>query len=61
VILKHFLHLKNAVKPGGYILFSGLLNTDQEIINKEAEQYGLKCINILERTNWISLLYVNEK
>jgi ribosomal protein L11 methyltransferase len=61
VILKHFLNLQKAVKPGGYILFSGLLNTDQEIINKEAEQYGLKCINVLERTNWISLLYVNQK
>jgi len=61
VILKHFLHLKKAVKPGGYILFSGLLNSDKEIINKEAEQYGLKRINVLERTNWISLLYVNQK
>ena len=61
VILKHFLPLKKAVKPGGYILFSGLLNSDKEIINKEAEQYGLKCINVLERTNWISLLYVNQK
>lgn len=60
VILQYFSYLKTAVKEKGLILFSGLLETDKEIIVETAQSHGLQLINHCERTKWISLLFVNE-
>jgi len=61
VILQYFSYLKNAVKERGVILFSGLLESDKEIIVEAAQNHGLQLIKHCERTKWISLLFVNEK
>ncbi|HYH14898.1 MAG TPA: 50S ribosomal protein L11 methyltransferase [Flavisolibacter sp.] len=61
VILQYFSFLKQAVKEKGLILFSGLLETDRDIIVETAQRHGLELIKHNERNKWISLLFVNEK
>lgn len=60
VILQYLPELKKAVKPKGYILFSGLLSTDEQDILKACNALSLQLIRQKERNNWISLLFVNE-
>ena len=60
VILQYFPHLKRAVNQKGFILFSGLLVDDKEIIVDTAQRHGLQLIKHCERNKWISLLFVNE-
>jgi ribosomal protein L11 methyltransferase len=59
VILQYFTQLKEAVKAKGYILFSGLLVEDREVIVETAQQHGMQLIKYVERNKWISLLFVN--
>lgn len=61
VILQYFSYLKQTVKEKGFILFSGLLTDDKEVIEKAASEYGLQLVKHIERNKWISLLFVNEK
>lgn len=60
VILQYMDQLKKAVRDKGYILFSGLLTTDQDAIEEACKAVALKLIRYKERSNWISLLFVNE-
>jgi len=59
VILEYLAELKNLLTPGGRVLLSGLLVTDQEVIVEACEKQGLVLLKTLERNNWISLLFVN--
>jgi len=61
VIIKYLPYLTKALKPEGYILFSGLLNTDEDDMRVIFHEHSLKFIKQLERSKWISLLYVNKK
>lgn len=56
VILMHLEHLVKAVVPQGFILFSGLLTTDEPDIVQACEGQGLKLVKQQSRNNWISLL-----
>ncbi|MEI6947771.1 50S ribosomal protein L11 methyltransferase [Paraflavisolibacter sp. H34] len=57
VILQYLPLLKKRLKPGGLLLLSGLLKEDETDIVKECDSIKLKRIRILERQNWISLLF----
>jgi ribosomal protein L11 methyltransferase len=59
VILQYMPHLKEAIKPSGQILFSGLMAPDKEAIVSSAEGYELVLHQTHERQGWISLLFVN--
>jgi ribosomal protein L11 methyltransferase len=61
VILQYFSYLKQAVKENGFILFSGLLSEDKDVIEEKAKEYGLQLVKHNERNKWISLLFINEK
>ncbi|HEU0064237.1 MAG TPA: 50S ribosomal protein L11 methyltransferase [Flavisolibacter sp.] len=55
VIVATIHSLKNALVDNGYLLISGLLKQDKEFIDAVTE--GLQMRNILEKDNWISILY----
>ncbi|MGB1204215.1 MAG: 50S ribosomal protein L11 methyltransferase [Chitinophagales bacterium] len=59
VILHTFGKLCNALHQNGYILFSGILETDMELIKKEAEKHHLHFINSLHKDNWVMLAFRN--
>jgi ribosomal protein L11 methyltransferase len=59
VILQYLQELVTVLRPGGTILFSGLLIDDQVDIVNACQQNNLRCVKQNERTNWISLLFVN--
>ncbi|ANE49429.1 50S ribosomal protein L11 methyltransferase [Flavisolibacter tropicus] len=60
VILQYFTNLKESVNQKGFILFSGLLVDDKDVIVDTAQDHGLQLIKHCERNKWISLLFVNE-
>lgn len=59
IILEYLPILKKALNPSGYIIFSGLLTADKEAIVKASLNQSLNLIKQTERTNWISLVFVN--
>ena len=59
VILQYLSSLKKTLMPGGQILFSGLLTTDQKDIVEACVQQGMVLLKQNERNNWISLVFVN--
>ena len=59
ILLDYMDQLRTALVPGGYILFSGLLEEDRESIHTAAEKAGLELRHASGRNRWISLLYVN--
>ncbi|MDB5252956.1 MAG: hypothetical protein JWP27_2125 [Flaviaesturariibacter sp.] len=59
VILAHFPALKEALAGNGTILFSGLMTSDRGAIIGAGETLGLRLVEDKERSNWISLLFVN--
>lgn len=60
IILEYLPALKEALNPTGYIVFSGLLNTDGPTIVEACKAASLHLLKQSERTNWISLVFVNE-
>jgi ribosomal protein L11 methyltransferase len=59
VIIQYFPLLKNALKKGSFLLLSGLLTTDENEVTAVAETYKLQLQKKLERSGWISLLFMN--
>lgn len=57
VILEYLPKLKKALSPDGYILFSGLLESDEIAIVESCKQQGLFLLKSDERNKWISLLF----
>lgn len=58
VILAHAVAMYHAVKPGGYWLLSGLLQSDEADICEIAQQLGLAYVATSYREGWISLQFV---
>jgi ribosomal protein L11 methyltransferase len=56
VILHYLPQLKKALTPGGYILLSGLLTTDEEAVVSAASGLELILCTRNERNNWLSIL-----
>ncbi len=59
VILQYLPALKDALLPGGLILFSGLLTSDEDELTTEVKKTGLELIHRAERSNWICLVFCN--
>jgi ribosomal protein L11 methyltransferase len=57
VILQHMPALSDSVRPGGYILFSGLLKADEDVVSEAARSALLTKEKYGEKDNWISLLF----
>ncbi|RYD96899.1 MAG: 50S ribosomal protein L11 methyltransferase [Sphingobacteriales bacterium] len=60
VLLQYVDYLKKAVVPGGYLLLSGLLTEDRAIIEEAYGKAGFEARRYSEKTNWISLGFVNK-
>jgi ribosomal protein L11 methyltransferase len=56
VILNYLAELIKALTPGGYMLLSGLLTTDEETVLSAASGLGLILRTRIERNNWLSVL-----
>jgi ribosomal protein L11 methyltransferase len=57
VILENFDSLADSLQPGGVLLLSGLLVTDEMEVMEKARAHRLKIMNKQERNNWISLRF----
>jgi ribosomal protein L11 methyltransferase len=56
VILNYLPELKKALTPGGYMLLSGLLTTDEAAVVPVASEMELILRTRIERNNWLSIL-----
>ena len=61
VILQYMPQLKQALKPNGSLLLSGLLAQDEDDIKTMCHTHHLHFQKIKERSGWISLLLINGK
>jgi ribosomal protein L11 methyltransferase len=57
VILQHLIFLVPAIDERGSILFSGLLQDDEEEIIKACKGFPLTLVKKISRENWISLYF----
>lgn len=57
VILEYLPQLNERLNKGGQILFSGLLTSDENVIDEASLKEGLHFLRKRERNNWIALLY----
>ena len=53
VILDSFETLNKMLSAKGILLISGILTTDQKLVEKEASKAGFKTVTTLEKNNWI--------
>ena len=60
VILADLHLLKQQLNNGGFLVLSGLLTEDEPDIFEAISRVGLKFINIMERSNWLSIRLSNE-
>ncbi len=59
VILEYLPSLNGILNSGGKILFSGLLQNDENEVTMACQSLALQFINQKQKDNWISLLFVN--
>jgi ribosomal protein L11 methyltransferase len=57
VLLQHIRYYFAMLKKEGYLLLSGILNTDFDAIYKEISAYGYTLIQRKEINNWLALLF----
>ncbi|MFT3674604.1 MAG: 50S ribosomal protein L11 methyltransferase [Chitinophagaceae bacterium] len=57
IILDQLQKLKQALKPGGQLLVSGILLTDEADINMAAAIHGLRPIARSEKDNWLCISF----
>ena len=58
VITANLPQIETACNPGTIVLFSGLLVSDKENIQKHLNQYNFEVKNISERNGWLCLLTI---
>jgi ribosomal protein L11 methyltransferase len=58
IILKYLSELNKSLRQNTYLLFSGLLNSDENDIVEACIRYDLHLIKHTERDNWKSLLLI---
>lgn len=59
VILQYLPYLEGCVRSGGHLLLSGLLTTDETDLVEACSRHHFRLVQRGERSNWISLLFVN--
>ena len=57
ILLRDMKHYAAALLVNGYIYFSGFYFEDLSDIEAEANKYGLKLENYLEKNNWIAAVF----
>lgn len=55
VILEHIEALSEMLTPGGYLLISGIMFDDVEIIRKAIENADLQIISMYEKDQWVQI------
>jgi ribosomal protein L11 methyltransferase len=55
-ILENSKFMVEKLSPNGYILFSGILNSDRETIAKMARILNVEILTIKEKNNWLLFL-----
>lgn len=58
ILLANFADMSSAVKVGGYILLSGILEADIPAIRAEADRHGWKHQKTLTRSGWAAEYYL---
>ena len=61
VILQHLEAMRDHLLPGGWMILSGLLSGDADIVLKEADRLYIKNISMQERNSWICMQFVNSR
>ena len=61
VILQHLEAMRDHLLPGGWMVLSGLLSGDADIVLKEADRLYIKNISMQERNSWICMQFVNSR
>jgi len=59
IILQQMESMMAHLSPGGTIVLSGLLTSDEGVITAKAENVALKLLSLNERNSWICLQFVN--
>jgi len=52
--------LSNLIAPSGYLLLSGILEEDDELLTQAANSTDLLFENRLSKDGWVSLLFKND-
>lgn len=60
VLLGYLDRLKTCIHAGGYVVMSGLLETDSAEMLAACEKWGMKLVQKKVREQWLSLLFSNE-
>ena len=60
ILLRDIKIYTNTLKSGGFIYFSGFYEDDLADINNEAEKYGLKFVEKLEKNKWVAAVFVKQ-
>ena len=47
--------LKNALKPGGHLITSGIINFKEKEVKKSLEDAGLKVLEINHQGEWVNI------
>lgn len=55
VILHHLAHIKSRLKPGGRVLFSGILGEDKPQMQQKLAEHGYSIINLKNKNNWLMI------
>lgn len=56
VIEQHLTGLYAALKPGGHLLLSGLLKSDEADMLAQSETAGFRVKRVMDRNNWLSIM-----
>ena len=57
VILDSLPRLAELTKPGGWLLVSGILREDENVVTEAAQQTGFKMQEMSARGNWLCILF----
>lgn len=57
IILADMGAYKDAVKPGGQLIFSGFYEADIPIVRARAEELGLTFVDFTENEHWVSVIF----
>jgi ribosomal protein L11 methyltransferase len=58
IILASLAQLAALTRPGGWLLVSGILLQDEEIVVTAATEVGFRQVEIWKRGNWLCIYFV---
>lgn len=61
IILANVESIQQHLKPGGVVLFSGLLKADEKMVAEAATAAGLQILSVKEKQDWICMKMVNKQ